>query len=177
MIDALPNVLCQGEKLCIRRFFPEDAPAIFAYSQEESIRRELPDEVLGSLEETRECLRQFNENADRLVYPLVLCAALRKSGEAVGHVSLSLLEAGKVEIGYAIGEAHQGKGYGGEAVRVFSQWALAQGNWPRLYGVVKEENAPSIRCLEAAGYQLLSREKRDCFGGRHIVREYMRKAR
>ena len=128
MISSLPDTLCQGEKICIRRFRPKDAPVRFTYSPEESTRRELPDEVFGSLKEAQSPLHQFNRNADRLAYPLVLCVALQESGEAVGHVSLSPLDAGQAEIGSAIGQAHQGRGYGREAARIFSDWALSQDN-------------------------------------------------
>lgn len=160
----------------IRRFIPSDAPAIFAYSREESTHRELPDEVFDSLEEVEGLLPQFNSNADTGDYPIVLCVALSENDYPVGHVSLSPLTDTNIEIGYAIGEAYQGKGYGCLATRLFSDWALKEGGYSRLFGIVKETNPASIRCLEKAGYHLICREERDCFGGRYPIREYVREA-
>lgn len=172
----LPDLLCQSKRLNLRRFLPSDGPAIFAYSQEECTKRELPDEVFDSLDETLEIMDGLNANADTGDYPIVYCISLRENDHPIGHVSLSPLEGGVLEIGYAIGEAYQDYGYGSEATDLFTRWALAEGGIKRLYAIVKESNIPSIRCVEKAGYRLLRKEERDCFGGRYLIREYVQEA-
>lgn len=166
------RLIAENALVRIRSFLPEDAAWIFAYSQEESTRRELPDEVFDSLEETEENLSAFNRLSAARAYPLVFCVADPKSDLPLGHVSLSPLRKNAVEIGYAIGEKHQGKGYGGAAAALFTRWALSAGGLDTLYGVVKESNPASVQCLEKAGYTLIRREERDCFGGRYMIREY-----
>ena len=173
MIFPLPQILCEGGRIRLRRFLPQDAAPIFAFSQEESTRRELPDEVFDSLAETAELLDSLNQNAESGDFPIVYCIALKESDAPVGHVSLSRLSDDAVEIGYAIGEAFQGKCLGGEAARLFTHWALTDGGLSRLYGVAKESNPASFRCLEKAGYRLLKSETRDCFGGCDPIREYV----
>jgi len=176
MKAPLPLQLCTGRRLRLRRFLPEDVSPIFSYSQEESTRRELPDEVFDSLEETASLLQDLNHHADIGKYPIVYCVSLLENDFPIGHVSLSPLSGDAVEIGYAIGEAFQGKGYGSEAAQMLTQWALNEGGFPRLYGIVKESNPASRRCLENAGYRLLSKEERNCFGGRYLIREYVKDA-
>ena len=149
------HLIAENAAIRIHSFLPSDAEWIFAYSQEPSTYRELPDEVFDSLEETRETLNHFNQLAEAKEYPLVFCVAVPESDLPIGHVSLSLLRKNAIEIGYAIGEKHQGKGYGQIAAALFTQWALNQFGLPALYGVVKESNPASIRCLESAGYTLL----------------------
>ena len=165
-------VLCEGAKLRIRRFAPGDAEAIYAYSREPSTFRDLPDEVFDSLEEARDALAAFEENADQERWPMVFCVARRSDDYPVGHVSLSPIGQSKIEIGYAIGEEHQNRGYGGEAVKIFTAWTLRSLPITRLHGIVKESNPASIRCLENAGYKLIDRREQDCFGGHYAVREY-----
>ena len=165
-------VICENDRIRIRSFLPSDAPLIFAYSQEASNRLELPDEVFDSLEETQENLAHLNRLASAGVYPIVFCVADANSDLPLGHVSLSRIRENDIEIGYAIGENHRGKGYGRMATALFTHWALTEGGLSALYGVVKESNPASIKCLETAGFTLIKREERDCFGGRYTIREY-----
>ncbi|MBQ4075745.1 MAG: GNAT family N-acetyltransferase [Clostridia bacterium] len=172
----LPDLLCKNDQLVIRRFLPADAPLIFAYSQEECTRRELPDEVFDSLEETAEIIDGLNQNSKTGEWPIVYCVALSGNDTPIGHVSLSPIGEEAIEIGYSIGEAWQGKGYGCQATALFTQWALTDGEIKKLYGIVKESNPASIRCLEKAGYRMTAAEERDCFGSRYLIREYVREA-
>ena len=166
------ELICKNDRIRIRSFLPSDAPLIFAYSQEASTHRELPDEVFDSLEETQENLSRLNQLSAARQYPMVFCVADAKSDLPLGHVSLSTLRQSAVEIGYAIGEDHQGQGYGKMAAALFTRWALDAGGLSTLYGVVKESNPASIRCLEEAGYTMLTKETRTCFGGQYLIREY-----
>lgn len=172
----LPFLLCQGKHLILRRFIPDDGAITYAISQEESTKRELPDEVFDSLEETMEIMEELNANADCGQYPIVYCIALAGDNKPIGHVSLSPIGDNAIEIGYAVGEKWRGNGYGSEATSLLTQWALKVGGFSKLYGIVKESNPASIRCLEKAGYRLIAKEKRDCFGGKHLIREYVREA-
>ena len=59
---------------------------------------------------------------------------------------------GVVEIGYGLAEPERGRGYGGEAVRLLSDWLLEQ---PLVRAVVAEvdpDNVPSRRVLEKNGF-------------------------
>lgn len=166
------RLIAENDRIRIRSFIPDDAPLIFAYSQEASTHRELPDEVFDSLRETQESLHHFNQLSGAQKYPMVFCVAKKETDQPIGHVSLSPIRKDDVEIGYAIGEAHQGKGYGKMAAMLFTAWALGECGLPALYGIVKESNPASARCLEKAGYELICREERNCFGGRYMIREY-----
>jgi RimJ/RimL family protein N-acetyltransferase len=56
------------------------------------------------------------------------------------------------EIGYLIGEQHQGRGYGKRAVELLVDLAFAQSRLRRLQALVSVENVPSQRILDRLGF-------------------------
>lgn len=86
--------------------------------------------------------------------------------ELIGHVGLSPLGDG-IEIGYAIDDAHLGKGYATEAVR--AMLARASGV---IDAIVATDNAGSCRVLEKAGFALVGESTRPLHGVTRLVRHY-----
>jgi ribosomal-protein-alanine N-acetyltransferase len=166
-------ILFETDRLAVRYFSIDDAPLVFQYSQEECTKEQLPDEVLESLEETKEKLKFFQENYNILTLPLVYAVALKDSGLLIGHAGFSGIGGGNIEIEYAIATAHQGNGYASELARPLAQWALDTLSVDTVYGIVKASNAASCRCLEKAGFSLRKEETGDFLGGRCAVRTYV----
>ena len=156
------DILITTKRLRIRELRVQDAQLLYEYSQQETARRELPDEVQASPQEARETI-EYLRSCYGQGYPLVYALAERETDQLVGHISLSEIPEG-VEIGYAVSETCQGQGYAAEAIAAFSQWALQVMEPEILYAVIKEKNLPSRRAAEKAGYQLFSLEER-CFLG------------
>ncbi len=158
-------------RLVIRAFQEEDAPLLMAYSQEEEARRELPDEVLSSLEEASARISFFARMHQEGAYPLIYAICLKDTNELIGHIGLSPIDGG-VEVGYAVCAAHRGRGYAQEALAVFAPWCKRERGLSRLLGYAKADNAASCRVLEKAGFTLESERERQLFGGVHLVRHY-----
>lgn len=97
----------------LRYFVPEDAPKVFAMSQESGMRTWLPDQVYESKARALEVLRYLIEKCrdpgTPSVAPYVLGACLNGSRELIGHVGLSSLD-GQIEVGYAVEDKHQEHG-------------------------------------------------------------------
>lgn len=166
-------LILQTDRLIIRGFLPEDTERIYQYSQEQCTKDELPDEVFESVEFTSTLLAQLNGNDENRTLPLVYAIALRESNIPIGHVSLSSIGDGKIEVGYAVAEGYQQHGYAKEVVRPFVEWALLNLDLDGIHGIVKAANHASVHVLEAAGFTFLREEQRDFWGQEHLMRLYV----
>ncbi len=77
----------------------------------------------------------------------------KADGQFMGHCILAYREAfGECELGYALGQAFWGPGYGGEAARAVARYGFEQANLDRLFAVAFPENEPSWRILRQLGF-------------------------
>ncbi len=161
--------------LLIRHFTLDDTAVIYRLSQEEGIRRFIPDQVYKNEAEAAGVLRfliaQYADPEAARSGTYVQAVELEHSGELIGHVGLSPAD-GETEIGYAIAEAHQGKGYATELVRATVRWALEDQGLPCVLGIVDIDNLGSIRVLEKAGFALIEERERKTHGRIALVRSY-----
>jgi RimJ/RimL family protein N-acetyltransferase len=77
-----------------------------------------------------------------------------------------------VEVGYAIGDAHQNRGYAKQAVFAATRWALFKFDLPFIHAIVALENAGSCKVLESCGFQALAVIQRKLHGVERPVRIY-----
>jgi RimJ/RimL family protein N-acetyltransferase len=77
-----------------------------------------------------------------------------------------------VEIGYAIGDAHQLRGHAKQAVSTATSWSLATFGLAAVHGLVAEENEASCRVLEACRFQRVDVQRRRLHGVERMVRTY-----
>lgn len=159
----------------LRHFVPEDAPKLYVMSQESGLRTWLPDQVytseLNALEVTHFLIEKCRDPGVPSVAPYVLGVCLKDTSELIGHVGLSPFD-GQVEIGYAIEDRQQGKGFASDAVRAMSEWALVHFDLPRILGIVATDNVASYRALERAGFILATESMKTLNGRPGLVRRY-----
>lgn len=75
------------------------------------------------------------------------------SGVLLGHCELEYLEeTDEVELGYALGRPHWGKGLATEAARAAVRFGLQNAGLPRIIAVVVPENVASYGVLEHIGF-------------------------
>lgn len=172
MTDAAQWLIRTGD-VALRTFRLEDAAQIFRLSQEEGMRAWLPDQVYADEAEALEVLRylisQSGPSADPATSPYVLAVCLAASGEVIGHVGFSPCTYG-VEVGYAIGDAYQNRGYATQAVGAAARWALSRFGLQSIEAVVAEENAASCRVLASCGFEPRSTIRRSLHGVEREVR-------
>jgi len=165
----------QAQAVFLRKFVPEDADKLFQMSIESSMRTWIPDQVYRDVAHAQEVLAflidQYQDDVSPTTAPVVLGVCLVETGELIGHVGISPLRQ-DVEVGYAIEEKQQGKGYAGMAVRAMCRWALAEFVLPRLLGVVAVDNRYSCRVLEKAGFRLICEETGKMHGIERRLRKY-----
>ena len=141
--------------LLLRRFTASDASKMYCMSQEESMRTWLRNQVYTDEEHAASALgfliSKYGPTADPRNVPFVLGVQLKESGELIGHVGLSPLF-NSVEVGFAIEQSHQRKGFASEAVRAMCAQAKAAFLLPEIIGVTDPKNFASQRTLLRAGF-------------------------
>ncbi len=181
MIESLPITTAS---LILRRFAVADARKVLGMSRERGMRDWIRDQVYADEQEAAGVLRYLIDQYDNpdapARAPLALGVCLRSSGELVGLVGLSPVELGlagsAVEIGYAIEDAHQGKGLATEAARATAEWGILTFGLPGVDGIVASDNVGSCRVLEKAGFVLVAEAMRSLHGATRLVRRYRKQA-
>lgn len=162
-------------RLALRRLEETDTPSIFRMSQERGMADWLSDQVYRDEAHAAEVVAYLMAQYARPDIPrhgpLVMAVSLLEGGEAIGHVGLSPSR-DAVEIGYAIAEAHQGRGLATEAVRAASEWGLTTLGLPHIYGIVASDNLGSRIVLERAGFTLQKEAMKPMHGAKRLVRTY-----
>jgi len=134
---------------------PQDAAALLVLGNEETARAWLPSQVYADRAHAASVLahliRQYATPADPRAGPYVLGVEHRADRRLVGHVGFSPMGA-DVEIGYAMGQAYQRRGYSAEAIVAASRWAFAQFGLPKIIAVTSAANLASLRTLARAGF-------------------------
>ena len=148
-------------RLRLRPFTLDDVPKVFVMSGEEGISRWIPDQVYEDESEAAEVVRALMARTAKAPDPraqrYVLGVEQTETRSLIGHVGLSPAR-GSVEIGYAIEQRLQGKGFATEAVTAMSGWALGELGLPEVLGIVAADNKDSCRVLEKAGFVRIGEE-------------------
>lgn len=147
----------QSKRLTIRPFSLEDIPKLYQMSQEEGMKTWIPDQVYQDLKHTTQTVSflnsQIENDEDPSSNPIVFGIYINNNSSIIGHIGLSPAQ-NQVEIGYAIEDENQGKGYATEAVKCFTKWAFNTYNLDLLLGIVHPNNSGSRKTLSNGGFVL-----------------------
>ena len=92
-----------------------------------------------------------NPNMDYLAYTITL----KDGAEVIGSVGCSYYEdLRETGITYFVGAKYRNNGYAAEAVKAYTEYFLKHYNAKRIIATVREENVPSWKVIEKAGYVL-----------------------
>lgn len=159
--ERTPRLPIETPSLELRAFVPADAGKVFRMSREEGMRTWLPSQVYRDEAHAAAVLAflisQYSAPADPAVGPYVLGVQLRGSGELVGHVGLGPMGE-TVEVGFAIEDAHRGRGLATEAVRGICRWASDAFSLEAILGITASRNVASQGVLLHAGFSRLRDE-------------------
>lgn len=148
--------LIETERLVLRPFRVGDSGAAYVLSREPAYRKWLPNQVYANEVEAKEALAflvaQFEAPGDPRRGPYVLAVEHQADGSVIGHVGLSPFE-GDVEIGFAIAEAYQRRGFATEGVVAVCRWAFVRFGLSRILAVAAQSNEGSRRVLSWAGFE------------------------
>ncbi|MGE5098312.1 MAG: GNAT family N-acetyltransferase [Betaproteobacteria bacterium] len=143
-------------RLVLRPFVASDAAKLLRMSREEALRTWIPSQVYRDEAHAAAVLdyliSQYDAPGDPRLGPYVLGVESRHSGELIGHVGLSRF-GDDVEVGFAIEQAHQGKGLATEAVRAMCDWACREFALASILGIAALGNRASQAVLRKAGFE------------------------
>ncbi|MCL2771931.1 MAG: GNAT family N-acetyltransferase [Oscillospiraceae bacterium] len=155
-------MLLETERLYLRKYTLDDVEKNYLYSQEESRKKGIPNEVYADIQASRKNVEFILSTYDKSDFPYVYAVVLKNTGEYIGHVSLSEIPGG-IEIGYAICEKHQGKGYATEIVKAYVAWGKKELALEKIYGEIYPDNSASKKVLENAGFTFIKNDIKNNF--------------
>jgi RimJ/RimL family protein N-acetyltransferase len=107
----------------------------------------------NSIEKQTQYYNQIQTSTNQVVLAIVL----KETGQHVGCIGLHNIDwvHRYAELGIVIGEKEaQGKKIGKQAWKVISDYGFETLNLHRIYAIIADENIPSIKSAEAAGFKL-----------------------
>lgn len=141
--------MLETERLALRRFTALDTDAVFAMRSDSRVMRFI--RAPQKREETVNWLQLVSSRwaTERIGF----CAVVEKtSGELIGWCGLwRLKETGETEIGYAIRQEFQERGYASEAARAFLEYGFNDLKLDKIVAVAMPENRGSRRVMEKLG--------------------------
>jgi RimJ/RimL family protein N-acetyltransferase len=147
------KLILQTERLWLREFVPDDAPAVFELDTIPEVLRYTGDAGPSSVEEVRQglCNRPI---LDYQKHGFGRWAAiLKETGELIGMAGLKYLDdLQEVDLGYRLWPKYWGLGLATEASRPCIDYGFDTLRLPRILGLVDPENVRSVRVLQKLGF-------------------------
>jgi ribosomal-protein-alanine N-acetyltransferase len=144
----------EGERVLLRKFDLEDAPAVYDYGSDAEVTRYLDWGPTTTLAEAREFLQgvllQYREGTG-----LVLAVVERATGLVVGNVALMGIDSrrARAEIGYVLNRGYWGRGYVTEAGRLLLEHAFREMKLDEVIAYVDPTNERSRQVLVRLGLE------------------------
>lgn len=149
----------QTKRTILRDAHHDDAPFILQLLNEPGWLRFIGDRNIRDLDATRAYIDQRH----REIYPKLgfgICIAFEQKTQTpiglIGFVKRDTLDA--PDIGYAVAENHQGKGYAFEVCHALIDHGWNVLGYDKIYGYCQPDNIASVKMLEKLGLTYLRDE-------------------
>jgi [ribosomal protein S5]-alanine N-acetyltransferase len=141
----------ETERLYLRAFEPDDAPALFRMCSEPEVIRYVGPQQLFSVEETRKFIEDYPDFREH-GFGRWACW-LKSENKIIGFSGLKKLMdlGGAVDVGYRFFPEYWGKGFATESALVSIKFGFETLELPEIIGIVDPENPGSIHVLEKLG--------------------------
>ena len=144
-------------RLIIRKFKPEDEMALIEMASDGSLN-----DVFGDCTDCAEWMgkwlceaRALTEADDPGRAYLAYAVEEKATGRLIGSVGCSRYEdLGETGITYFVGGEFRGRGYAAEAAKAYAGHFLERYGARRMIATIREENIPSWKSIEQAGFRL-----------------------
>ncbi|MGW3246322.1 GNAT family N-acetyltransferase [Streptomyces sp. NPDC001070] len=144
----------ETSRLRVRRFRPDDAPALAAYRSDPAVARYQSWSEPVPPEAAEELVAEFaaGDPADPgwFQYAVELAA----TGELIGDIGVCLHDNRmQADLGFTVAREHQGRGYATEAVGALLERLFTVGGLHRVSAECDARNGASARLLERVGFR------------------------
>ena len=150
------KVILDTERLILREYTDDDAPAFFELNSDPEVMRYVPDKAMESVEQAREILRN---------HPMIdykergfgrWACILKANGKHIGFCGLKYLkEIDDIDLGFRFVPSQWGKGLATEAAVASIRYGFDELKLDHIVGFAELENRASIRVLEKVGMQFV----------------------
>jgi len=134
----------ETERLIIRTFQESDAADLLDYLSHPRVNCFL-DEKLNSLEEAITDVERRKKNE------LQLAVCLKANDKMIGNLFAVKEEPDTYSVGWQFNQKYEGKGYAGEAVKVYFSYMFNEKDARRIYAYVEDTNIRSQKLCERLG--------------------------
>jgi ribosomal-protein-alanine N-acetyltransferase len=146
----------ETDRLILREYTEEDAPAFFRLNSDPAVMRYVPDKPMESIDQAREILisHPITDYRER-GYGRFACV-LKETGKHIGFSGIKFLsEIGEHDLGFRFLPDFWGKGLATEAANASVRYGFDDLGLDEIVGFAEPENLGSIRVLEKVGMQFV----------------------
>jgi aminoglycoside 6'-N-acetyltransferase len=148
----------QTSRLRLRRFRPDDAPALAAYRSDPAVARYQGWSAPVSPEAAAQLVERFAAGDPGEPGWFQYAVELTSTGELIGDIGVRLHDnLMQAELGFTLSRPHQGRGYAAEAVTALLERLFAEQGLHRFSAECDARNTASARLLERVGFRLEGR--------------------
>lgn len=148
-------MIFESDRLRLRHFRAEDAPALAAYRSDPDVARYQAWSAPVPLEDARKTVEYFATADPDAPGWFQYAIETRADDRLIGDVGVRLHEnLMQAEIGYTLAAGEQGRGYGSEAVRTVLADLFERRGLHRVSAECDARNLKSARLLERLGFRL-----------------------
>ena len=143
----------ETERLILRRFTMEDAPAVFAnYASDESVTRYMAWDRHETLADSEKVLTQWVQEYERPDF-YEWAIVLKELGQPIGNIEVLSIDdyVQKANLGYSIGTAFWGKGIMPEALKAVIDFLFDEVGLNRVEACHDARNPNSGRVMKECG--------------------------
>ena len=141
-------------RLRLRRFLPDDAPALAAYRSDPAVARYQTWREPVSPEAAAGLVARFAAGDPTEPGWFQYAVELAATGELIGDVGVRLDENRmQADLGFTLARAHQGRGYATEAVTALLDLLFTEHGLRRVSAECDARNTASARLLERVGFR------------------------
>ncbi|GAB4499666.1 MAG: GNAT family N-acetyltransferase [Anaerolineales bacterium] len=146
------------QRLVLRPFTMDDAPALFKIVQEPNIFQYFPNKTAWEMERVERSIQHQIEHWEGFGYGL-WAVTLAESGQLMGWCGLEFLpDTNETEVGYLLSGAFWGNGYATEAASASVQFGKEEIGLQEIIGLTDPLNIASQRVLEKSGLRFTRRQ-------------------
>ena len=145
------------QRLVLRRFCPEDAPALYLkFGADEAMYEYSGWNPYATAETARQAVQRYIAGYDN---PRFYAWAIDYEGVLLGTIGAYDYIDNQIEVGFSIARACWGRGYATEALKAVLDYLTGNENMTRVTAWCASENIGSRRAMEKAGMRTVSTEK------------------
>lgn len=148
-------VVCESERLCIRRMALDDAAFLFRQLNQPSWLQNIGDRGVRSIEDAERYIESKTFEQYRTLGYGMNVVQLKSTGEPIGVCGLVKRESlPHPDLGFALLDGYWGKGYALEAAAAVTEHARRVLGIPRLLAITTPTNERSGKVLTKLGFRL-----------------------